>query len=277
MKTILVPIDFSSTARNAAIYAIKLAEQLGVKKIVLYHSYEIPVSIDPLTPGIQMLDIESAKENGAKSLENFVVQVKAFANHVTLDAINEYGALQDGLDEVCSKINAGLVVMGITGGGAFEEKLIGSNAVSVAKHTKVPVIIVPAKTEFARISSVMLISDFDKSDTAIPVKTTRQILEETKAKFYIFHVEESGDEQEITKVTGENHPLHSLVQDLHPEYYIAQNKNFVEAVNLFVVEKEIDLIITVSRKHGFFENLFKESHTKILAFHSTVPLMVVNG
>jgi nucleotide-binding universal stress UspA family protein len=280
METILIPTDFSPPAKNAAMYALKLAGQLGVKKIVLYHSYEIPVTIDPLTPGIQMLDIEYSKENSAQSLDNFVVQIKAFANNIEIGAINEYGALVDGLDEVCAKTNAGLVVMGITGGGKLEEKLIGSNALSVAKHTKVPVIIVPAKTNFTRISSVMLVSDFDKTDTTIPVKIVRNIVEETKAKLCIFHVEETGDEEGVIyplSLAGENHAMHPLLRDLRPEYYITKNKNFVEAVNTFVAKKEIDLIITVSRKHGFFENLFKESHTKMLAFHSTVPVMVVNG
>jgi nucleotide-binding universal stress UspA family protein len=280
METILLPTDFSATAKNAAVYALKLAGQLGVKKIVLYHSYEIPVTIDPLTPGIQMLDIESSKESSAQALENFVLQIKAFGNDIEIDTVNEYGALADGLDEICAKTNAGLVVMGITGGGKLEEKLIGSNALSVAKHTKVPVIIVPAKTIFTRISSVMLASDFDKNDTTIPVKAVRNIVEETKAELYVFHVEETGDEEGVVyplNVTSEQYALHPLLQDLDPGYYIAKNKNFVEAVNVFVATKEIDLVIAISRKHGFFENLFKESHTKMLAFHSTVPVMVING
>lgn len=252
---------------------------MGVKKIILYHSYEIPVTIDPLTPGIQMLDIESIKQDSTKALDNFVLQIKAFANNIVIDTINEYGALADGLDEVCAKTNAGLVVMGITGGSKLEEKLIGSNALSVAKHTKTPVIIVPAKTSFTRISSVMLASDFDKDDATIPVTIVRDILEQTKAELCVFHVEESGEEDGVypSHVTGEDHALHPLLAGLQPEYYIAKNKNFVEAVNTFVASKEIDLIITISRKHGFFENLFKESHTKMLAFHSTVPLLVMNA
>lgn len=280
METILLPTDFSSTAKNAAMYALKLAAQLGVKKIVLYHSYEIPVSIDPLTPGVQMLDIESSRENSAHSLENFKVQINAFATDITIETINEYGALADGLDDVCAKTNAGLVVLGITGGSLIEEKLIGSNALSVAKHTRVPVIIVPAKTQFTRISSVMLTSDFDKADTTIPVTAVRKILEETKAKLYVFHMEETDDEYGVTypsNVIGESYALYSILQDLNPEYHFSKNKHFVEGVNEFVLEKEIDLVINIPKKHGFFESLFKESHTKMLAFHSTVPVMVING
>lgn len=280
METILLPTDFSPTAKNAALYALKLAAQLGAKKVVLYHSYEIPVSVDPVTPGIQMLDIESAKESSANALDDFELQIKAFANTVTIEKINEYGALSDGLDEVCTRVNAGLVVMGITGGGILEEKLIGSNTLSVAKHTKIPVIIVPANAVFTTVSSVMLTSDFDKADRSIPVDAVRKILEETKAKLYVFHMEEQNDPYGVTypsNIMGESYALYSLLQDLHPEYHFSKNKNFVEGINEFTAEKGIDLVINIPKKHGFFESLFKESHTKMLAFHSSVPLMVINS
>ncbi|MES2330866.1 MAG: universal stress protein [Bacteroidota bacterium] len=280
MEAILLPTDFSPTAQNAAMYALKLAEQLGVKKLVLYHSYEIPISIDPLTPGVQMLDLETTKESSAQALENFEMKIRAFANNIAIERINEYGALAEGLDDVCAKVNAGLVVMGITGGGALEEKLIGSNTVSVAKHTTVPVIIVPAKAQFTRIESIMLTSDFDKADKTIPVGVVRKIVEETKAQLHVLHMEETDDEYGVTypsNVMGESYALYSLLEDLKPEYHFSKNKSFVEACNEVVIAKGIDLVINVSKKHGFFERLFKESHTKILAFHSDVPLMVING
>ncbi|MCU0322000.1 MAG: universal stress protein, partial [Chitinophagaceae bacterium] len=46
MQTILVPIDFSSTAFNAAVYALELGKQVQAQKVVLYHSYELPVMSD---------------------------------------------------------------------------------------------------------------------------------------------------------------------------------------------------------------------------------------
>jgi nucleotide-binding universal stress UspA family protein len=281
METILLPTDFSPTAKNAAMYALKLAEQLGVKRLVLYHSYEIPVTIDPLAPGMQMLDMASIKANSENAIEKLQLQLKSFADGIIIDTVNEFGALSEGLDDVCTKVNAGLIVMGITGGGIVEEKLIGSNTLSIAQHTRVPVIIVPAKTKFTRIESIMLTSDFDKADKDIPIDLVRNILDETWAKLFVFHVaEETDDASGVTyasNVTGETYALFTLLQDLKPEYHFSKNKNFVEAINDFALANQIDLIITIPKKHGFFEALFKESHTKMLAFHSEVPLLVVHS
>jgi len=279
MKNILVPTDFSTTAKNAALYALKLAEQLGVKKLVLYHSYEIPITIDPLVPGIQMLDMESLQEGSAKGLENFKLQIQQFAGNITIDKVSEYGSLREGLDEVCKKVGAALVVMGITGGGLLEEKLIGSNTISVAKHSKIPVIIVPANAHFTWIEEIMLTSDFDKADTTIPVEAVRKIVTETKAKLLVLNVEAGSDEESNmtpSAIMGESFAMHTLLEDLNPEYHFSHNKNYVEAINEFAFENKIDLIITVPKKHGFFESLFSASHTKMLAFHSHLPLMVIH-
>ncbi len=279
MNAILVPTDFSTTAHNAALYALKLAEQLGVKKLVLYHSYEIPITIDPLVPGIQMLDMESLQAGSAKGLENFKLQIQEFAANITIDKVSEYGSLSEGLDEVCEKVGAGLMVMGITGGGLLEEKLIGSNTISVAKHSRIPLIIVPANARFTGIEKIMLTSDFDKADTTIPVESVKKIVAETKAKLFVLNVEEESDEKgnmTPSAIMGESFAMHTLLQDLNPEYHFSYSKNYVEAINEFAFEYKIDLIITVPKKHGFFETLFNASHTKMLAFHSHLPLMVVH-
>lgn len=276
MQTLLLPTDFSATAKNAAMYALKLAEQLGIEKIVLYHSYEIPVTIDPMAPGIQMLEIDSLKEDSAKSLERFRLELMPFVkNDIAIENFNEYGALSEGLDEVCNAVKADLVVMGITGGGILEEALIGSNTLSVAKHTHVPVIIIPAAATFTPIEEVMLTSDFDKEERNVPVEAVRKIINETGAKLFVFAIDEEADEY-IPEKEGEEYALHSMLFDLKPEFHFSANTNFTEAVNDFAAEYQVDLIITIAKKHGFFGSLFSESHTKKLAFHSRVPVMVIH-
>ncbi len=279
MEAILSPTDFSSTARNAALYALRLAKQLSVKKIVLYHSYEIPISMDPMAPGIEMFDLDSIKKDSETNIQNFKLELKAFAGDIVIDTVSEYGSLGAGLDEVCDDLDIGLVVMGITGGSFLEEKLIGSNTLSVAKHTRVPVIIVPADIPFLRIEKVMLLSDFDKADTTVPLEQISTIIHETEAKLFVFNVEAETDEYDVnypSDIMGESYAVHTVLEHLNPEYHFSKSKNFIEAVNNFALDNQIDLIITVPKEHGFFANLFTTSHTKELAFHTHIPLMLVH-
>ena len=144
MKTILVPIDFSATATNASNYALALAKQYSINRIVLYNAYQAPVSVDPMVPTVQLLDIDLMK----KSSQEGLTQAKKALEHldskdIQIDTFSEYNILTGGINELCAAVSADLVVMGITGGGAVTETLIGSNAVSVSQHSKLPVIIVP--------------------------------------------------------------------------------------------------------------------------------------
>ncbi len=155
MNKILVPTDFSATAKNAALYAVELAKQVGIQKIVLYNAYQSPVTIDPMMPTIQLFDIEELKKNSEEALTHFKEELQTVAGGINLETVSAFNLLVDGLDEVCKTTGADLIVMGITGVGALEETLIGSNAVSVARHSTIPVIIVPAKAKFVKINEVL--------------------------------------------------------------------------------------------------------------------------
>jgi hypothetical protein len=75
---------------------------------------------------------------------------------------------------------------------------------------------------------------------------------------------------------GESFAVHTVLEKLNPSYHFSHDENFIEGVNHFVDEQQIDLVITVPKEHHFFAQLFSSSHTKKLAFHSNVPILVLS-
>lgn len=276
MKKILVPTDFSATAKNAAFYALQLAAQLHCDEVILYHGYQAPVNIDPMVPTIVMPDIDTLKKSSEQALAHFKAVVYPFCEPgIQVSTLARYDHLGDGLDDICRETGAALIVMGITGTSLLEEKLIGSNALSVAANGTVPVIIVPPKAVFTKIEEVMLACDFKKVVETTPVQPIKNMLDATGARLFVLHVDHEN------KQWSANTPFESLMLDTilygyKPEYLFENNNNFVEAVNIVALEKMIDLIITIPKKHGLFEGLFHTSATKKLAYHSHVPIMVIH-
>jgi nucleotide-binding universal stress UspA family protein len=276
MNNILVPTDFSEAAKSAAIYAVHFAKQLHVGKIVLYNAYQQPVATDANMTPVELIDFDEIREISNKGLENFKTAILPYAaSDVAIETLSEYTILTEGLHNVCETHKIDVIVMGVTGGGKLDEALIGSNAVTVAKRSTVPVIIVPPGVSFSDIKNVMLACDFKKVIDTTPVKPIKQILDETKAKLFILNIDHEN------KNFSADTPFESLMLDTlfygyAPEYHFVDSTDFVEGINNFAVDKNIDLIITIPKKHGFFESLFKTSHTKKLAFHSHVPLMVIH-
>lgn len=276
MKKILVPTDFSAAAKNAALYAFKLAEQLKTEEVILCHAYEAPVNIDPMVPTVVMPDIDTVKESSEKALEHFKSVLCPFcASGIKVSTLARYNHLGNGLDEICKEAGAGLIVMGVTGANLIEEKIIGSNALSVARNGTVPVIIVPPKAIFTKIEEVMLVCDFNKVAETTPVQPIKQILDATNARLFVLHVDKENSNWS-PDTPFESLMLDTLLQGYNPQYHFENNNNFVEAVNIVAQERMIDLIITIPKKHGLFEGLFHASATKKLAYHSHVPIMVIH-
>ncbi len=281
MQTIIVPTDFSTTASNAAEYAVQFAEQIKVKRILLFHAYELPIALDPLMPGVQMLELDSYKEVANNNLENFRNELRSkFPNStIQFDVVVEYGSITGGIEMIATREKIELIIMGITGGGALEETLIGSNTTSVAGALGMPVLIIPPNARFIPIKKIMLSCDFDQADKYIPVSIIRQMIQDTKAKLLVFNIEVDMEENNAkypASMMGEGFAVHTLLQEFQPEYHFTKNKEYVDGVNEFADSHGVNMIISIPKRHGFFEKLFIKSSTKKLAFHSHLPLLVVH-
>jgi nucleotide-binding universal stress UspA family protein len=52
--------------------------------------------------------------------------------------------------------------------------------------------------------------------------------------------------------------------------------DFYEAIEQFSKDKNIDVIIIMPKSHSFIDSIFSSSHTKKLAFHSSVPILAAH-
>ncbi|MEI8074754.1 MAG: universal stress protein, partial [Bacteroidota bacterium] len=216
MKTILVPTDFSNTARNAAKYALALADQIKADRLVLYNAFQAPVSVDPMVPTVQLLDMDLMKKSSEEGLHQFKEELKSEPfGAIEIDTFSEYNVLTGGINDLAKAVAADFIVMGITGGGAVTETLIGSNAVSVSLHSTIPVIIVPPEASFKKINSVLLACDFKQVLENTPVKPLKQLLENTGAALHVLHVNTSAEKS--INVSFETMVLDGLLKGNSPQ------------------------------------------------------------
>ncbi len=276
MQTILVPVDFSTTAKNAAVYAAGLAGEMNCKKIILYHAYQVPVSTDASMGAVDLVGMNEISKGSKEGLELAANNLRGICSaDIAIDTVSECSLLISGIIDISKKNKVDLIVMGITGGDKLEEVIIGSNAVHVAKHAEVPVIIVPADAKFTEIKNILLACDFKKVAETTPVEPIKKMLDATDAKLFVLNVD-SENKGFSAETPFESLMLDTLLHGYNPEYHFMDGTDFTQAINRFAVDNNIDLIITIPKKHGLFEGLFKRSHTKALAFHTHVPMMVVH-
>lgn len=270
INSLLLPTDFSQTAANAGVYAIELAKQVGAKNIVVYHTYNTATEAEPMA--YAQIVTEPFRQESKVKLNAFVAQLKEKAGDaITIEAYQSHANLAVAINEVANISNAQLIVMGITGGGKLKETVVGSHSVKVAKQTSIPVIIVPTNATFKAIKKVLLVSDLKDIQATTPIEEITNLLQTSKATLSVLHIANATTETFATEIEQ----LNSLLTT-KPDYHFVNHADFSEAVDQFVNTHQIDLVIVVPKKHGIFESIFTVNHTKTLAFHSKVPLMVAH-
>ena len=122
----------------------------------------------------------------------------------------------------------------------------------------------------------MLLSDFKNVKSTTPVAQIKQILDIFKPNLHIVNVDSEHHVQLTEEYKIERDWLDKTFSDYKPEFYFIRMYDFLDAANTFTSDHNIDLIVTVPRKHSFLTGLYKTSHTKKLAYHSHIPVAAIH-
>ncbi len=276
MKTILVPVDFSPTSFNAAVYAIEFAKQIGGASIIVYNAYELPIATDNGMTVPFLININDLKTDSEIALLHLKDQLQPLCNNsITLSILNSYNTVIIGVTETAKKEKADLIVMGLTGSNTTEEALIGSNTLHLAKHIELPVIIVPPFVKYSPIKNILLLSDYRDVYETTPIDLITAVLDTTKATLHVLYVQQTKKELVGAEV-AESITLNTLFQGYDPQYHYTQNDNFIDGVNDFVETNAIDLLLIIPKHHTIIDKIFHRSKTKMMVFHSYIPVLLVH-
>jgi nucleotide-binding universal stress UspA family protein len=276
MKTIIVPTDFSPTALNALNYALDMAKSIDAN-IILLNTWQAPVSysdapVSPVTT-ISIDDIRKSSEQRLADLQQDVARVTGGNVKVYIEA--RLGNTVDVLEEMCASVRPFAVVMGSQGSSGIERLLMGSTTLSVIRHLRFPVIVVPPGTEYKEIKKIGLACDFKDVVETIPVEYIRSIVSEFNAELHVLNVNRDGEKYD------ENAPLESawldsLLGGIKPNYYFVQRDDIVEGINEFSEKHNLDVVIVIPKKHNLIEKIFHKSRSKELVMTAHIPIVSIH-
>ena len=274
MKKFLVPTDFSETSKNAARYAVELAQDDPETTIILYYLY------DKIAAGSDGTPLTETEEDRKKVLHSALSNVEIELHEISTVRIQYVAEEGTSLVECVEKYvrynGIDVVIMGITGATRLEQIFMGSNALNMARQGVCPVIIVPPNAVFRKIQNVLLASDFKNVKNTTPVSQIRSILDIFKPNLHIVNVDSEHFVELTDEYRAERAWLAKTFEEYKPEFYFIRMYDFFEAISNFTADHHIDMIITVPRKHSFIAGLYKSSHTKKLAYHSHIPVVAIH-
>lgn len=274
MKTIIVPTDFSPAALNAVNYAADMAIEINAG-ILLLHIYQVPIAMTDAP--LVMVSIDELKEGAEQKLAS----LKQGLEHVTSGKIkiSTEAVLGDTIDElhtVCERVNPFAVVMGSLGHSSFERSLFGSTTLSAIRNITSPVIAVPVGKEYGQgIKKIGLAADLRDVAETTPLGVIHNIVTVFGAALHVLNVDYKETHSRPDKAE-EFAKLDAGLKGLNPHYHFIEHKDIEDGINEFAEKNNLDLIISIPKKHKLLEGLFKKSSTRQLVFESKVPVMCVH-
>lgn len=274
MKKILFPTDFSEVANNAFVHALEFAKMVH-GELVLMHSFELPIYDNQFFPENYAAIYDSVELSEFEMFKNEIPKLRAIAELHHLDKIKMSHRLKDG--DLVSAIKESIaddaidyLVIGTSGATGWESFFMGTNASSIITDAGIPVYCVPSNASFQKIDTIGFTTRFRPKDKKA-LQTVLQLAHKAKAKVKCLYVKTSNSDVSNATIAEWKEEFKSEPID----FYIIEDDDIQVIITDFIMYKEVDVLIMLTYKRGFFEGLFHTSLTKKLATDFEIPILSI--
>jgi len=290
IRRILVPVDFTYHSENAAFYALQLAAELK-SDILLLNSY-----LDPLSTPQSYLEsyayqlnldqvITEIEEETNQSLDAMADRLKEMIKKKKIKGVNVSYDLVKGnsVDAILNYTNEykpGMIVMGTRGSELEGLKSFGSVTADIIKKASVPVIAVPKGYDAYNPKlpkRVLYATNFDETDYSA-LRRLVSFVKPFNSKIFCIHASlddyDSFNETQMKKIKDY---LFETIDAYKIECGILNTYDLQQGIEMFVEDKEIDILAVTTHKRSFFQRLFEPSVAKQFLFQTHIPLLVFHA
>ncbi|MFY0654552.1 MAG: universal stress protein [Cyclobacteriaceae bacterium] len=258
IKKILIPVDFSESSLAAIKYVAGMSKNDSSVKCDLI--YIAPKGTS---------DEEKATIKG--KLEELKTQ---YFNPVQIssDVYIKFGELNNILLTVKEKLEVDLIIMG-TAGATDEDR--ESRTVKLLEVADCPVLVIPQSIDQFELKNIALALDHKQIDDSSSLGVLHDIARWYDAKIHLLTVDrENGKAQGAIGKNADTLEYYLDTLDYHHSF--AKNSDIELGLRSYVDEKNIDILAIMPRNHAKNMEPSEGRLTKILALHSTKPLLVID-
>ena len=258
MLNVIVPLDFSKSSFNAALYAANMFSGIPNATIILYHFYK---NGDDTTNAKEFLFSQQEELSGLGDIETVLESGDNF-----IDSLSAFAQIK----------RAYIIIMGLTGKTPIEQRFSGSNTLKMSEKDICPVLIIPEEAVYNGFSNALITSEMKTGRETPTLLAVKKVLQLFKPSLHILNVNSEHYISLTEEVKEKRDKMEVLLAEFNPEFYFMRLYDFHEAVEAFVKDKNIDVIIIAPKYHSFFEKLFKTPNTKKLIYQTKVPVLMVH-
>lgn len=267
MRSIVVPVNFTPNAANAARYATDMALALGMD-IHLVNVLEMPKAPHKkFSAGVHEELLNSCLELLQKLSAELATRSRG---KVRIATDLETGNIHDRLAEFCKTIRPFAIVCG-SSEGSMDNLLKGSDTIKRIRQLPYPLLVVPEHTAFHTIRNVLIACDGEDIHTGI--FNARPMLETlTNAfspRFLALHVLVDG-ETSAQKLAAEFQSWKGILGPFDPAITFIRQPNVAKGIAEYLQAHNTDLLLVLPKKHGWLDG-YKSRSREIVS--KVVPIL----
>jgi nucleotide-binding universal stress UspA family protein len=267
MKKILLLTDFSNTARNAALYALKMFADENIC-FTLLNAYDLEFSGSPY---VMQVKEEMAYES-EKGLKQELSILKRVYPEAVINVVSRFGSLIDVVHELIKKEHPDLVVLGCRGESALENFLLGSNAYEVIKNIKAPFLVVPKSAQFKRPERIVFATDLQDVKKDEMMNPIRDIVDRYRSALMFVNVL---DDEYVNRLDAES-KIEAHFPDVDLSFNFIEGEDVSKSIHKFVEENDAEMVALVRHNASFFDRIFHPSITKQMVLHPEHPMLILH-
>ncbi|MGE8553459.1 MAG: universal stress protein [Chryseobacterium jejuense] len=281
MRTILVPIDFTSTTENAVKVAAEWAKHYEYQNIILLKiAGESEFDYLHIAEGHSFVNEESVN-NLLKRTELLFDQlsktVTDISPKVRVSRLLSDWALTRSINEVLkNQPSIEMIVLGSDDSTSSNESFVSDNIIGIARTSPVKTLIVPNSYQYNSINNIVIPCDVNgikKLERLFQHKSMIQ-RQDVHLSFLNINTKEKTEINSDKKKELEDY-IHQHLTDIPSSIHYSYDENVINGILSFATSNNTDLIIALPGRHSFLYYMASRSISEGLYQNTNLPVLIL--
>jgi nucleotide-binding universal stress UspA family protein len=281
MKTLLLPVDFTTTSENAVNFAAEWSKKYLYDRIILLRSFYTSMYEGAIMSG-EFANVDQDYLNRSRIEEKEQLNLlckyldeKSGPGIQVQTAVTELPLVRS-IIEVIKTEQPVTMILGSDRENNNNESLISGNVINIAKASPIRVLIVPSNYTYQPVKTALIPCNFNAVETLNKVNRLRASPQWHDVQLLVLNVDAkqrhlNPDE----KFMQAENSLHEYLKNFQHKIIYVDDKNVIDGILNFTKTKEVELMIALPGKYSFLYTLTHKSVSEALYRNTKIPVMIL--
>ncbi|MDG1571111.1 universal stress protein [Robiginitalea sp. M366] len=275
---LLIPTDFSDTARNATDYA--LAFFAGTPCTIHFLNTYTPDFVNSRVMAVTYnanYGEDRMERSSREGLEQLVdtLSRQSHGQGFQYTTTSSFNLLTEEIRQQVSLRGIDMIVSGTSGASGLKEVFLGSNTVRMLRvANQTPVLVVPREARFRGIPKIGFVTDFNRPYTVRQLEWLHATVTRFEAGLEVMHIGRPDTQTELQSFHRKQLLLELDALDPHL-CWLPPEAGKAQLIERYIRDSGIKLLVMVRNERSTLEELLREPVVKRVAFHTPVPMLVL--